>query len=313
MKRLGWLVAARQVGNAWAVADDVFEIRGVDELYGMPLAGFVAARDALAKHLRSEGDRDAAAHVKRLAKPSVAAWALNQVVRGRPDEVAKLLDVGDEVRAHQAAAVEGGDPGPLREATRRRRALLQALVGPSIALAGGTHGEEVRTTLDVASLDDEGAPALRHGRLTGAVTAPGSFGFGFGFGDLGEPEDDAAPASPRAGRPASATEKAPAAAKATPTARGRGDAGARDAARREDVARRRAAEEAARSERARVERIARVTRLTEALDRANDGVVETEGQVRVARAALAEAEGALAAARRLADGVDAELAGAPPP
>lgn len=337
------------------MAEDVFDIAEVDALYGMPLADFVAARDALAKRLRSEGERDAAAQVKRLAKPSVAAGALNQVVRDHPDEVAALLEVGDEVRAHQASAVGGGDPGPLREATKRRRALLQALVGRSVALAGGTHGEEVRAMLDVASLDVDRAPALRHGRMTGAVTAPG--GFGFGFGDLDEPEDEADQASSQARHPATGKARA---AKTEPRSKDKGReerrAGARDAAARlaapaqagppegkgtkaertaaggrgaaaseptpikrraasrDDAARRRAAEEeATRFEQERVERVARIAQLTEALDRANDDVVEAEERVRAASAALSAAEEALADARRTAAMAEERLAEAPTP
>ena len=47
----------------------------IDELYGLPLEDFVAQRDALAKRLRADGDRDAAAAVKKLPKPTRAAWA----------------------------------------------------------------------------------------------------------------------------------------------------------------------------------------------------------------------------------------------
>src|SRR3954451_9005490 len=55
-----------------------------DELYGLALEEFVSERDALAKRLRSAGDRAGAEEVKRLAKPSRAAWAVNQLMRSQP-------------------------------------------------------------------------------------------------------------------------------------------------------------------------------------------------------------------------------------
>ncbi len=65
-----------------------------DDLYRLPLADFIPARDALAKSLRAAGDRNGAAAVKQLRKPMLAAWALDQAARQYPDEVARLLDAG---------------------------------------------------------------------------------------------------------------------------------------------------------------------------------------------------------------------------
>ena len=62
-----------------------------DALYGLPLEDFVAERDALAKRLRGEGRREDAQAVKALAKPTVAAWAVNQAVRARPREARARL------------------------------------------------------------------------------------------------------------------------------------------------------------------------------------------------------------------------------
>ena len=53
----------------------------VDELFGLPLDEFIPERTALAKSLRAEGRRDEAKEVAATRKPSVAAWAVNQLVR----------------------------------------------------------------------------------------------------------------------------------------------------------------------------------------------------------------------------------------
>jgi hypothetical protein len=47
----------------------------IDRLYALPLEEFTHERDELAKRVRDEGDADAAAAVKALKKPAVAAWA----------------------------------------------------------------------------------------------------------------------------------------------------------------------------------------------------------------------------------------------
>ena len=50
-------------------------------LYGLPLDEFTAERDAVAKRLRADGEREEAARIKKLRKPSVPAWAVNQAAR----------------------------------------------------------------------------------------------------------------------------------------------------------------------------------------------------------------------------------------
>jgi hypothetical protein len=60
----------------------------VDPLYAGPPEEFVAARDALAKRLRADGDRATAAEVAKLRRPTATAAALNQVARTVPDVLA---------------------------------------------------------------------------------------------------------------------------------------------------------------------------------------------------------------------------------
>ncbi|MGH2841808.1 MAG: hypothetical protein ACRDKY_13385, partial [Solirubrobacteraceae bacterium] len=72
------------------------------DLYGLPLDRFVPERGALAKALKSEGRRDEAAGVAGLRKPSVAGWAVNQLVRTQGRDVQELFDAGDALRDAQA-------------------------------------------------------------------------------------------------------------------------------------------------------------------------------------------------------------------
>lgn len=73
----------------------------IAELYGSPLADFIRSRDAVARRLRSAGDRDAASAIKSLRKPSRPAWALNRVANQAPQSIATLeAAVADISNAH---------------------------------------------------------------------------------------------------------------------------------------------------------------------------------------------------------------------
>ena len=101
-----------------------------DDLYGLPLERFVPERDALARAERAEGRREEAAAIARLPKPSVAAWVVNQLVRGNRDAVKSLLDAGDALREAQEAVIEGrGDGHSLRAAVERERTAVDDLLG----------------------------------------------------------------------------------------------------------------------------------------------------------------------------------------
>lgn len=168
------------------MADDVFAVAGVDDLYALDPKEFVAARDALAKRLREGGDRDTAAQVKKLARPTVAAWALNQVARRRPDDVDELLRLGTAVREGQATALAEGDPSSLREAAAARRDVVRRLAVAAGELAGDAHADEAAATLEAASVDEGVAADLRAGRLQKALPPPSGFGFS-GMPELADP------------------------------------------------------------------------------------------------------------------------------
>ena len=51
----------------------------IDELFKLPLAEFIGARNELATRLKKSGQANDANLVKTLAKPSVSAWTVNQL------------------------------------------------------------------------------------------------------------------------------------------------------------------------------------------------------------------------------------------
>jgi hypothetical protein len=122
------------------------------ELYGLPLEQFVPARTALAKDLRGQGLRDDAKRIAALRKPSVAAWAVNQLVRSQTKAVAELFAAGDQLQRAQAELLAGrGDPGELRAATAREHELVEQLRDTAAGLLSGDGTAPSATTLDRVS------------------------------------------------------------------------------------------------------------------------------------------------------------------
>jgi hypothetical protein len=98
-----------------------------DELAEVPPEEFVSARDELAKRLKSEGEAEEAAAVKKLRKPTVARWVTEQVRRRHAREVDALRAASADVAQAQEAAVTRGDRDALRDATAKRRNAAEAV------------------------------------------------------------------------------------------------------------------------------------------------------------------------------------------
>jgi hypothetical protein len=252
----------------------------LDDLYGLPLERFVPERGALAKQLRGEGRRDEAAEVAKLRKPSAAAWAVNQLVRGQRTAVSELFDAGDAVRGVQADVLAGrGDGRALRDAGARERDTVDALVERARGLlSDGGHElssatlERVAETLHAAALDEGAREAIAAGRLERELRHVGL--------GLGEGAAVFAPAPPK---PKPAAKK------------GKGDA----AAQRREAKERAAAEAAEKAEREAARKRARaaVAKAAKAEERAGHAVRAAEERRERAAAALEEAESALEEAR----------------
>jgi hypothetical protein len=133
------------------------------DLYGLPLERFTVERNALAKALRSKGQRDEAARVTGMAKPSVAAWAVNQLVRTQRRDVKALFDAGDALQRAQSELVAGrADSATLRKASESERAAVDALAQKARGLLSSEGREpspatleRVSDTLHAAALDED--------------------------------------------------------------------------------------------------------------------------------------------------------------
>jgi hypothetical protein len=152
--------------------DQLLEI--ADELYGMSQEAFTPARDARAKELKA--DKDLAAAVKKLKKPSVAAWVVNLFVRREGEQVEQVIAVGTALREAQ----DGMDGAELRALTKQRRQLTSAVTQQARTLAKDegvkvtqSVADQVEATLTAAMVDPECAKAVRSGLLVAALSSTG--------------------------------------------------------------------------------------------------------------------------------------------
>jgi hypothetical protein len=152
-------------------ADDV-----ADELYRLPPEEFIAARRQREAEAKADGDRDLAAQIAGLGKPSTAAWVVNLLAHEKPDEVAQLVELGGLLREAQENLA--GDE--LKALDVQRRRLVAALTRQARSLAY-EHGHQVSTgvadqveeTLRAAMADPDAGEALVAGHLTTALSYSG--------------------------------------------------------------------------------------------------------------------------------------------
>ena len=106
----------------------------IDSLYKRPLSEFTSSRNALAKTLGpSEAER-----VKRLAKPALVPWVVNQVFWQARSIYERLLTSGAALRRAQIAIIEHPEATG-RPATKQRDALRHATLDHQKAVAAAVH------------------------------------------------------------------------------------------------------------------------------------------------------------------------------
>jgi hypothetical protein len=153
----------------------------VDRLYDLPLDEFTPARNELAQRLKRAGDAEAAERVRSLAKPSLAAWSINQLARRDEKDVRSLLNVGARLRSAQERSLKGERAADeLRAAQAEEREVVRKLTQRAAEIlrgagrpATGATLDRVSSTLRAAALAEPGRSSLREGRLTGDVEVSG--------------------------------------------------------------------------------------------------------------------------------------------
>jgi hypothetical protein len=262
----------------------------VDGLYALDPSEFIAARDQLARRLKAEGRTEETAEVRALRRPTVGAWAANQVARQQPEEVQELLAAGAELRQAQRKVLSGVKGGGFRDAMDRRRKAVAALVklAEEVLREAGKGSastvDALQPTFEAASVDQEAGEQLKAGRLDRELAAPSGFGGVSGLEVVATPRE-------------------------TPKARGKKKEEEDEGVRAEQEAARREARElerqAAEARRAAIRARAAATRAEERAERVAKEAAEAKAD---ARQAVAQAKEAEAEARR-ADAAATRAAG----
>jgi hypothetical protein len=138
----------------------------IDALFQLSLDEFTGARNALAKE-------SGQASVKQLAKPPVAAWAVNQLYWDRRDDYDTLVDAANEMRRTHKAVIEG-KKGDLRAATREHDRAIEIALKSTLALMKEREQPVTDATRQAILNTLRALPSGEPGRLT-RVLSPGGF------------------------------------------------------------------------------------------------------------------------------------------
>jgi hypothetical protein len=153
----------------------------LDELYGVEPDAFVAERKRLARELKEAGDAAAADTVAKTRKPTVAAWALNQLARRQRRDVDLLLDAGHRLRQAQEGVVGGADRAAFEQAQKTEREALRRLTQQASEMLGGASSQalsQIGSTLRTAAVSEDGRELLARGRFTTPLESEGFDVFG---------------------------------------------------------------------------------------------------------------------------------------
>ena len=151
----------------------------LDALFKLPLAEFTAARNTLAGQLKQGGRGSDADLVKALVKPSITAWAVNQLYWKHREAFDRLIATGERFRQAQTSRLVQ-KIADMRSALDARREELSNLSDQATALlrdAGHNPTPDtihrITTTLEAISAYASLLDAQRPGRLTHDVDPPG--------------------------------------------------------------------------------------------------------------------------------------------
>jgi hypothetical protein len=147
-----------------------------DRLYALSPEQFTVERDALAKQVRDDGDRDLAAAIKGLRRPTVGVWLVNALARQRGGHLDQLAELGASLRAAQDA-MAGDD---MRRLSQERQRLVRDLGAEAGELATAARvsiseaaQREAEDTLHAALADEAAAAAVCSGRLMRGLSSSG--------------------------------------------------------------------------------------------------------------------------------------------
>src|SRR5262249_9860383 len=126
------------------------------ELYSTDPSEFVPLRNKIAKSYREQGDREAAAPVSALRRPTKVSAALNKVVHERRDLVVGLIEAGNVLHDAQVELLQTGSRESIASALSQFRDQVESLAD----VVASNSGDAVRSEITMA-LDQAGSDAAR--------------------------------------------------------------------------------------------------------------------------------------------------------
>ncbi|MET0966448.1 MAG: hypothetical protein ABWZ02_08640, partial [Nakamurella sp.] len=152
--------------------------QAIDELFSADPDEFMKRRAELAADAKKSGDAAAGKQITALRKPTRSAFTVNQLARAEPDLIAELVELGEQLRSAEKSV----DPKQIRELTRQRRRLVDALTRKAFEVVdesapSSAVRDEVVSTLTAALADSDIAEQVADGVLVKPARWEG-FGFG---------------------------------------------------------------------------------------------------------------------------------------
>lgn len=148
----------------------------VEQLYAAPPAKFTPLRSELVAQAKSAGEKELAASIGALRKPTVAAWAVNHFVREHADELEEFRSFAELLREAQRSL----DADQLRVLGRERSKRVDAIADriAEVAAAEGQKlgpgvAQEVRDTLTALIADEDAEASVLTGSLVRALSYSG--------------------------------------------------------------------------------------------------------------------------------------------
>ena len=148
----------------------------IAELYALLPSDFTAARNARSAAAGRDGNKDLAQRIKRLPKPSMAAWLVNLLAHRRREELDGVLELGAALREAQ----EDLDQKQLRRLSVERQRLLRAIIRDARELAAELDhpvsegiAAEAEQTLWAAMADAAASDVVASGQLVRSLQASG--------------------------------------------------------------------------------------------------------------------------------------------
>ena len=146
------------------------------EIYQVAPVDFISKRDELAGEAKLSGQRELAAAIKKLRKPSVGAWLANRLAREQVTDIQGLVALGEKLRAPKTSL----DRQDIVRVTKAKNEAVARLERAALADASRSGqsvspaaSRELEATLEAAFADPDAAAGLLKGCLASGLRYSG--------------------------------------------------------------------------------------------------------------------------------------------